>query len=47
MSESHKGKTLPEEAKQKISKIHKGKPLTEEHKRKISEYWDRRRKGGN
>ena len=31
-----KGKTLPEEHKQKMSEAHKGKPLSEEHKQKIS-----------
>ena len=36
-SESHKGKSLPEETKLKLSAAHKGKLLSEEHKRKISE----------
>ena len=36
-SESHKGKSLPEETKLKLSAAHKGILLSEEHKRKISE----------
>ena len=41
----HKGKTLSEEAKKKMSKVRKGRILSEEWKRKISEarkaYWKR------